>query len=58
MGFFRISQRELRRVEIIAQVAERRMTQLDAAIHLQLSVRQVGRLVNLYLNGGAATLSH
>ena len=51
-----MSQRELDRVGVIRQVAEKRLRQRDAARQLGLSVRQIKRLVQRYRAEGAAGL--
>lgn len=58
MGFFRMSQRELRRVEITAQASDGRITRKLAAETLHISERQVYRLVSRYRKDGESALAH
>ena len=51
-----LSMGEADRAVVIAQVAERRLTQREAAARLGLSVRQVKRLLARYRERGAAGL--
>lgn len=48
MGWIRMSEQELRKVELVAQVANGRMTRRLAAESLLLSERQISRLVARY----------
>ncbi|MCZ0942046.1 MAG: helix-turn-helix domain-containing protein, partial [Gammaproteobacteria bacterium] len=48
---------EADRVAVVAQVAERRLSQREAAVRLGLGVRQVKRLVARYRERGAAGLA-
>ncbi len=52
-----MSRREIERAEVMRQIAERRMTQRQAALTLQLSVRQIERLYASYKRDGAAGLA-
>lgn len=58
MGWVTMSQQELRKVEIIAQVEDGRMSKVLAAETLLISERTVYRLAALYREGGAAALAH
>lgn len=51
-----MSVRELDRLEVVQQVADRRVTQADAARRLGLSVRQIKRLVRAWRGEGAAAV--
>jgi transposase len=51
-----MSQRELTRLEVIQRVKQKRLTQREAADLLDLSVRQVKRLLRAYRRGGARAL--
>ena len=53
-----MSERELRRVEVLAEVINRRRTVASAAAVLVLSARQVHRLLTAYRHGGASALAH
>jgi transposase len=53
-----MSMNELKRLYVIQQVEERKMSGAEAAKHLQLSLRQVRRLVAKYREKGAAGLVH
>jgi len=54
--FVLMSRRDTERAEVMRQIAERRMTQRQAATTLQLSLRQVERLYASYKRDGAAGL--
>lgn len=51
-----MSQKELKRVEIMQKLVEKRMTQAAAADSLQISIRQVKRLLANYRQTGASGL--
>ena len=51
-----MSQKELNRVDVIRDVCEKRLTQINAAKLLNLTRRQVQRLVNQYRCNGASGL--
>lgn len=51
-----MSRRELSRVEVMVQLKAKRMTQVQAAEQLGLTVRQIKRLWHAYQLGGAAAL--
>lgn len=51
-----MSQKELNRVDVIRDVCEKRITQINAAKLLNLTRRQVQRLVNKYRSDGASGL--
>lgn len=53
-----MSQQELRKVEVIAQASDGRITRKLAAETLHISERQVYRLVSRYRHGGASGLAH
>lgn len=53
-----MSERELRRIEVLSKVIERRMTGVAAANLLDVSVRQVQRLLKTFQADGAAALRH
>ena len=51
-----MSQKELSRLEIISKVIDKRLTQYQAAKHLNLSRRQICRLIDAYKANGAKGL--
>ncbi len=51
-----MSHREVERLKIVQQIESRKITQRVAASHLQLTVRQVKRLVRRYKDNGAEGL--
>ena len=53
-----MSERELRRIEVLSKVVQRRMTSVAAASLLGVSVRQVQRLLKTFQADGAAALRH
>ena len=53
-----MSERDLQRVEVLAEVTHRRRTVASAAAVLALSARQVHRLLDAYRHGGAGALAH
>lgn len=53
-----MSDKELRRVNVIHAVCEKRLRRRDAAGQLGLTERQVQRLVNRYRESGSAGLAH
>lgn len=53
-----MSNKELNRVNIIQAVCEKRLRRCDAASQLNLTERQVQRLVNQYRELGIAGLTH
>jgi len=53
---FAMSQKELNRVDVIRDVCEKRLTQINASNSLNLTRRQVQRLVNKYRENGASGL--
>jgi len=53
-----LNMKEIKRIYVMQQVAEQKMTGLEASHHLDLTVRQVRRLVARYRNKGAAGLIH
>ena len=58
MEWVTMSQQELRKVEVIAQASDGRITRKLAAETLHISERQVYRLVSRYRDGGASALAH
>lgn len=53
-----MSERELQRIEVLAEVTGNRRTVVSAAAVLALSVRQVHRLLKAYRLGGAKAITH
>lgn len=53
-----MSDKELNRVNVIQAVCEKRLRRRDAAAQMELTERQVQRLVNRYRESGAAGLAH
>jgi transposase len=53
-----MSERDLQRIEVLAEVIAQRRTVAAAAAVLGLSVRQVHRLLRSYRRGGAAAIVH
>ncbi|MBY5550243.1 ISNCY family transposase [Rhizobium leguminosarum] len=58
MGLIAMSERDLQRIEILSKVMAGRMTMVSAAHVLDLSTRQVRRLLNRIRTGGAASIRH
>lgn len=58
MGWVLMSERELRRAEVLTSVVNGHLTATAAADVLDLSRRQVHRLLGTFRSGGAAALSH
>lgn len=58
MGWVTMSERELQRVEVLAEVLNGRRTMASAAVVLGLSVRQSYRLLRAYRHGGGGALIH
>lgn len=58
MGWVMMSERELNRVEVLAQVDDGRLTVDNAANLLDLTRRQVFRLLKRYRLDGAAAVRH
>lgn len=58
MGWVRMSDRDLRRVEVLAEVACGRLTAAEASGVLALSERQVWRLLRRYRAGGGGAIVH
>ncbi len=58
MGWVIMSERELNRVEVLAQVDDGRLTVDNAANMLDLTRRQVFRLLKRYRQGGAVAIRH
>ena len=53
-----MSERELKRIEVLGQVTQGRMTTVTAANVLGISRRQVQRLLNTFRTDGAAAIRH
>ncbi|MBD0416287.1 ISNCY family transposase [Oryzicola mucosus] len=58
MGLIAMSERDLQRTEVLSRVIAGRMTIVSAACVLDLSTRQVRRLLNRIQTGGAASIRH
>ena len=58
MGLIAMSERDLRRIEVLSKVAGGRMTTVSAAHVLDVSERQVRRLLERIRTGGAASIRH
>ena len=58
MGWVMMSERELNRVEVLAQVDDDRLTVDNAAHMLDLTRRQIFRLLKRYRQDGAAAIRH
>ncbi|MGX9990362.1 ISNCY family transposase (plasmid) [Rhizobium sp. Z1P35] len=58
MGLITMSERDLQRIEILSKVIAGRMTMVSAAHVLDLSTRQVRRLLERINTGGAASIRH
>ncbi|WP_378941209.1 ISNCY family transposase [Mesorhizobium sp. ANAO-SY3R2] len=58
MGLMLMSERELQRIEVLSKVLKRRMTVVSAAHVLDLTTRQVQRLLKTFQAEGAAALRH
>lgn len=58
MGWILMSERELQRIEVLSKVVEGRMTLVTAAHVLALSVRHLHRLLDHFIEDGAASLRH
>nr|KPN24766.1 hypothetical protein KS05_22165 [Rhizobium brockwellii] len=58
MGLIAMSERDLQRIEILSKVIAGRMTLVSAAHMLDLSTRQVRRLLERIRIGGAASIRH
>lgn len=58
MGLIAMSERDLQRIEILSKVVAGRMTTVSAAHLLDLSERQVRRLLERIRTGGAASIRH
>lgn len=57
MGLIAMSERDLQRIEVLSKVIAGRMTVVSAAYVLDLSERQVRRLLERIRTGGAAISS-
>lgn len=58
MGWVMMSERELKRVEVLSQVVGGRMPTREASILLGMSMRQVQRLLQRFRHEGAASIRH
>jgi hypothetical protein len=58
LGWLSMSERDLQRTLMLAEVTHRRRTVVSAAAVLALSTRQVHRLLNAYRQGGGGALAH
>jgi hypothetical protein len=58
MGLIAMSERDLQRLEVLTKVMADRMTLVTAAHVLDLSTRQVRRLLDRISAGGAASIRH
>ncbi len=58
MGLITMSERDLRRIEVLSKIIAGRMTMVSAAHVLALSERQVRRLLDRIRTGGAASIRH
>src|SRR5690606_34821002 len=58
MGLVTMSERDLQRIEVLSKVSAGRMTMVSAAHVLDLSERQVRRLLERMQTGGAASIRH
>ena len=58
MGWVMMSKQDLQRIEVLTEVLAGRRTTESAAAVLDMSMRQVQRLVNRYRDGGGGALIH
>jgi len=58
MGWVMMSERELNRIEVLAQVNDGRLSVMDGALLLELSKRQIFRLLVRFREDGASGLRH
>ncbi len=58
MGLIAMSERDLQRIEVLSKVVAGRMTTVSAAHVLDLSERQIRRLLGRIRTGGAASIRH
>src|SRR6478752_4426447 len=58
MGLIAMSERDLQRIEVLSKVIAGRMTLVSAAHVLDLSTREVRRLLERISTGGAASIRH
>jgi hypothetical protein len=56
MGLIAMSERDLQRIEVLSKVVDGRMTMVSAAHGLDLSTRQVHRLLQAYDRDGPSGL--
>jgi len=58
MGLIVMSERDLERIEVLSKVIDGQMTLVSATHVLDLSTRQVRRLLDRIHTGGAASIRH
>ena len=58
MGWVTMSEREIRRVEVLTEVTKGTLTASSAALVLDMSERQVWRLLRRYRDGGGGAILH
>ncbi len=58
MGWVMMSERELNRIEVLAQINDGRLNVNDGALLLDLSKRQIYRLLERFREDGASGLQH
>lgn len=58
MGLIAMSERDLQRIEVLSAVVDGRTTIVSAAQVLALSTRQVRRLLDVFVQHGAAAIRH
>ncbi|MBD9449947.1 ISNCY family transposase, partial [Rhizobium sp. RHZ01] len=58
MGLIAMSERDLQRIEVLSKVIAGRMTMVSAAHVLDLSTRQVRRLLQRMCTDGAGSIRH
>lgn len=58
MGLIAMSELDLQRIEVLSKVSAGRMTMVSASHVLDVSTRQVRRLLERIRTGGAASIRH
>jgi len=58
MGWVLMSERDVRRIEILTEVLSGRRTVASAAVVLAITARQVNRLLNRFREDGGSGLIH
>jgi len=53
-----MSERDLRRIQVLSEVTNQRRTIASAAMVLALSTRQMRRLLKAYRHGGGGAIAH